>query len=447
MNIKSELKTTLTLAVPIIISQVGQLMYGIMDTAMVGKLGAVPLSASAFVNAVFNIPFVFLAGVTSAVSVLISKDYGAKNYKKIGDILWTSFIMVGLLSVLLILGLEILGFNLHVFQQPQEVLDACYDYYRTIIWSILPFVLFFVLKHFSEAVSRPALPTKILLGGLLLNFILNYTFIYGHFGFKSYGLYGAGIATLIARWVCVLVMALCIIRSQKFKMYFHENFSLKIQTSYALEMFKIGLPSGFQYLFEVMAFAGAGIMMGWLGTIELAAHQISLQIAALTFMFALGLSFATAVRIGQLYGQQNYLGLRLVGIGSFIFIGLLLAFFGTVILVLRNWLPTLFIDDVAVITLSSQLFIIVFFFQIFDGTQAIGVSALRALSDVKIPTLITFLSYWVMAIPLGYFLGFKTDLRHLGIWSSLGVGLAIASIFLIWRFLNLTKKLIEENRI
>ncbi len=447
MNIKSELKTTLTLAIPIIISQVGQLMYGIMDTAMVGKLGAVPLSASAFVNAVFNIPFVFLAGVTSAVSVLISKEYGAKNYKKIGDTLWTSFVMVGLLSLCLIIGLEFLGHHLDLFQQPKEVLDACYDYYRTIIWSILPFVLFFVLKHFSEAVSRPTLPTKILIGGLALNFILNYVLIYGHFGFKAYGLYGAGIATLIARWACVIVMALCILKSQKFKIYFHDVFSFKIQSTYTKELFKIGLPSGFQYLFEVMAFAGAGIMMGWLGTNELAAHQISLQIAAFTFMFALGLSFATAVRIGQLYGQQNFVGLRLVGIGSFLFIGLLLAFFGTIILILRHWLPTLFIEDTAVITISSQLFIIVFFFQIFDGTQAIGVSALRALSDVRIPTLITFLSYWIMAIPLGYYLGFHTDLKYIGIWSSLGVGLAIASVLLIWRFLNLTKKLVQENKV
>ncbi len=445
MNIKSELKTTLTLAIPIIISQLGQLGYGIMDSAMVGQLGAVPLSASAFVNNIFNVPFVFLSGVTSAVAILIAREYGAKNYKKVGDILGSSLIGIGLLSLVIVVGLMALRPHLDIFHQPVEVLIEAQNYYRTIIWSILPFVLFFILKHFSEAVSRPALPTLILVGGLFTNFIMNYALIYGHFGFPPLGLFGAGIATLISRWMCVIILAFCIIGSHRFKIYFHENFKIKLQAEYIKQIAKIGVPSGFQYLFEVMAFAGAGIMMGWLGTNELAAHQISIQIAAVTFMFALGLSFATAVRIGQLYGQQNYIGLRMVGIGSFLFIAAVLTFFGTLILIFRNSIPTIFINDLEVITISSHLFIIAFFFQIFDGTQAVGVSALRALSDVKIPTLITFVSYWVVALPLGYYLGFKAGYGYMGIWSSLGIGLAISSVCLIARYLILTKKIILQQ--
>jgi MATE family multidrug resistance protein len=202
---------------------------------------------------------------------------------------------------------------------------------------------------------------------------LNYGLIYGELGMPEMGLHGAGIATLIAKWYCVIAMTSGLLFSQKFKVYFHKPFQFILQKSYATEVLKIGIPSGVQYLFEVMAFAGAGIMMGWIGTKELAAHQIAIQVASFTFMFALGFSFATAVRIGHLYGQQNYKRLRLVGIGSFLFIGFFLAIMGLIILVSRNWIPTWFIQDIEDITLASQLFIVAFLWLFSVDGGALGV--------------------------------------------------------------------------
>lgn len=442
-----ELKTTLKLALPIVLSQLGQLGFGIMDTAMVGRLGALPLSASAFVNNVANIPMVFALGVSSAVAILIAQSFGEKNYKNCGRILNNALVFIGTLTLVIIIGLLALTDHLSVFQQPEEVLNESISYYKAITWSILPFILFFVLKHFSEGISRPVVPLVFLGFGLLANFILNSLLIYGLYGFPELGLYGAGLATLISRLLVVVGLYIYLIRSSFFKK-FKLSFSREQMDSFAIkDLARIGIPSGFSYLFEVAAFAGSGIMVGWLGTKTLAAHQISLQIASTTFMMALGFSFAVGVRVGQLKGEQDYIGLRRVGIGAFSFIGITLGILGIIILLLRNYLPSLFISDVEVEAMAAQILIIVCLFQISDSTQAVAMSALRGLQDVKIPTVIAFFAYWVVALPLGYYLAFKMDYKHLGIWSALGVSLLVSSTLLVARFLHKSKKLIKQNEI
>lgn len=442
-----ELKITLKLALPIVLSQLGQLAFGIMDTAMVGRIGAVPLSASAFVSNVSNIPMVFALGVSSAVAVLIAQSFGQKNYKNCGRILNNALIFIGAIALLIIFGLLVLADYLHLFEQPTEVLAESIGYYKLISWSILPYILFFVLKHFSEGISHPTVPLIFLAVGLVANFFLNSLLIYGLFGFPELGLYGAGLATLISR---IIVVAGLYTYIQKSKIYekFRTSFkSEKIDVYAFKDLARIGIPSGFQYLFEVAAFAGSGIMIGWLGTKTLAAHQIALQVASTTFMVALGFSFAVGVRIGQLKGEENYPALRMVGIGSFSFISIFLGILGIFIFALKDYLPSLFIADAEVEMMAAQILIIVCLFQIFDSTQAIGISALRGLQDVRIPTIIAFFAYWVVALPLGYYLAFKMDYKYLGIWASLGVSLFLSSTLLVARFMHKTKKLVKANEI
>jgi MATE family multidrug resistance protein len=440
------LKETIKLAIPIVLSQLGQNCFGIMDSAMVGRLGAAPLSASAFVNNVTNIPMIFIFGVTSAVSVLAAQNFGAKNYKDCGRLLNNSLVYVSILALIIILGLEFLTPFLTIFRQPEEVLAISYPFYHAITWSIFPFILFFVLKQFSEGLSHPAVPLIFLGVGLFLNFFLNYIFIYGHFGLPALGLLGSGLATLISRWAVVIFLFIYILKSTKYEKFLvkfnRENFDRSIMQNIT----RIGIPSGFQYFFEVAAFAGCGIMMGWLGTKTLASHQIAIQVASFTFMFALGFSFATSVRIGQLKGEMDYRGLRRVGLSSFAFIAGFQFFLGVCILLMRNVLPGWFINDEEVRIFTSQLMVIAFLFQIFDGIQAVGVSALRGIQDVKIPTIATFISYWVVALPLAYVLAFTLNYRHQGIWAALGVGLFVASCFLISRFNYKTKKLLIEYK-
>jgi MATE family multidrug resistance protein len=441
----SELKLTLKLALPIVLSQLGQLAFGIMDTAILGRLGAVPLAASAFVNNVCNIPMVFALGVSTAVSVLSSQSYGEKNYKNCGKILNHGLLFVGVLTFAIILGLLLATRYLYVFNQPEEVLSNSYGYYKMMAWSILPFILFFVLKNFSEALSHPIIPLVFLLIGLVTNFILNMLFVFGLYGFPNYGTMGAGLATLISRTLVVLLLYIFIKYSHKFEKYRIDFFQQKFDKFTFQSISRVGIPSGFQFLFEVAAFACSGIMMGWLGTKTLAAHQIVLQIASVTFMMALGLSFAVSVRIGQMKGQENYPPLRQVGIGAFSFVAALLGLFGVVILLLRTFLPTLFISDPEVESMAAQLLIIVCLFQIFDSTQAVAMSALRGIQDLKIPTWIAFFAYWVVALPLGYYLAFVVGLKHIGIWAALGISLCCSSTLLMSRFFYKTKKLIKEH--
>lgn len=443
-SLRQQLKETIQLAIPIVLSQLGQNCFGLIDTLMIGKLGAAPLSASAFVNNVINIPMIFVLGVSSAVSVLVAQSFGAKNYKDCGRLLNNSLLYVLTLSLLVILGLEALTPFLSAFQQPHEVLTLSYSYYHTIVWSICPYVLFFVLKHFSEGLSHPRAPLIFLCLGLFLNFIFNYLLIYGHFGFPKLGLFGAGLATLISRWAVVIFLFLYIQRSKIYTKFLVLWSDHKLDPITLKNISRIGIPSGFQYLFEVAAFAGCGIMMGWLGTNTLASHQIALQVASLTFMFPLGFSFAASVRIGQLKGELDYPRLRISGFASFGFIIGFQILLGLIILFLRKILPTIFIDDLGVQELASRLLVVAALFQVFDGVQAVGVSILRGLQDVKVPTLATLLSYWIIALPLAYFLAFHAKLYALGIWGALGLGLLISSVFMVSRFHYKTKKLLAE---
>lgn len=441
----SELKITLALAFPIVLSQLGQLSFGIMDTAMVGRIGAIPLSASAFVLNVCNIPMVFSMGICSAVSVLVAQNYGAKRLSLCGRTLNNALLFIGALSFVMVLVLSFLAPYLSLFQQPEEILSEAISFYKLTIWSILPFILYFVLKNFCEGLSRPTVPLYFLLAGLILNFCIAWVLIYGNLGFEPLGLKGAGIATLISRWFVVIGLYIYIIKSEFFKK-FHVQFSNKeINSSDIKTLAKIGIPSGLQFLFETAAFAGSGIMVGWLGAKTLAAHQISLQVASSAFMVALGLAFAVGVRVGQLKGEKDYVGLKKVGAGAFAFIAVALGSAGVFIFILRHFLPTLFISDLEVIKMASQILIIVCLFQIFDSTQAVAMSALRGLQDVVVPTVIALFAYWVLALPLGYFLAFNMGYRHLGIWSALGISLFFSSVLLMSRFFYKTKKLILET--
>ncbi len=442
-----ELKTTLKLALPIVLSQLGQLGFGLMDTAMVGRIGALPLSASAFVNNVINIPMVFALGASAATAVLVSQSFGEKNYKNCGRLLNNALVFVSILTLLMIALLLRLTDSLSVFQQPEEVLNASITYYKTISWSILPFVLFFVLKHFAEATSHPYIPLLFLVFGLVANFILNYVLIYGHWGFPAMGLDGAGYATLIARTLVVIGLYTYVLRAKFFEK-FKTSFQFAQIDIFAFkDLCRIGIPSAFSFLFEVAAFAGSGIMMGWLGTKTLAAHQIALQIASTTFMCALGFAFATTVRVGQLKGEENYPGLRRAGINAFTFIGITLGLAGLLVLIFRFQLPKIFIADLEVEIMAAQILVVVSLFQVADSVQAVAMSALRGLQDVKIPTLIAFVAYWVVALPLGYYLAFHKGYNHMGVWSALGLSLVLSSVLLVARFLHKTKKLVRESEI
>lgn len=425
---------TLKVAFPMILGQVGQVSMGVTDSIMVGHLGAVPLAASAFVQNVVHIPLVFLIGITSCISVKVSQAYGAQRSEAIPNYFFNGLALSLFWSVIVVIGLLLMRNHLDLFGQPSEVIAESVPFFVCFSLSLIGSIIYMCAKAFCDAFSHTMPGTIVLVFGLLLNIFLNWVFIYGNLGAPALGLTGSGYATLAARMLMAVIMVAYVFKTPLYNTYLRGFLKIKTNFKIIREMAAIGVPSGLQYLFEVGAFAGAGIMMGWISTEVLAAHQIAINLASITFMFALGLSLAASVRVGQAKGRKDPAAIRRIGYSSLVFVGLLETLFALLFFLTKDTLPRIYVNDVAVIRLASELLLIACLFQWFDGIQATALGLLRGLSDVQIPTIITFSSYWLIGVPLAYSLAFRFGYAQVGIWIGLLVALGFAAGLLTWRF-------------
>jgi MATE family multidrug resistance protein len=289
------------------------------------------------------------------------------------------------------------------------------------------------LRQFAESLGRPWLPMGIMMGGVLLNVGLNWILIYGHLGAPALGLAGAGVATLTARCVDLLVLWLCLRTHEPLRPCWPANWWWRLDLARLKEMLHIGVPASGQLVFEVGAFTVAAWMMGRLGTVALAAHQIALSCASLTFMFPLGLSMAAGMRVSQALGAGRREWVRPIGYGALGMAFAVMGVFGTIFWLAGPVIARSFVDDDAVVKLAGQLLAVAALFQLFDGGQVVGAGLLRGLSDMKVPTAITFVAYWCFMLPVAYRLG-VVDHNPIGVWKALAIGLASAAVLLAWRF-------------
>lgn len=435
----AELRPTFALALPITVGQVSQILMGLTDSAMVGHVGKVPLAASAFAGSVFGLFFIVGTGLLVPVSVLVARAHGAGRPDDCGQWLRHGLAVALAVGVSEALVMSILATQLRRFGQPAEVVAAVNPFFVIIGVSLVPTFLFQVLRQTSEALGRPWQPMTILFFSVGLNALLNWVFIFGHLGAPALGLTGSGCSTLLARLFSVIALWIWLRRQPALRPLLPRPGDLLALSRASLrEMFRIGLPVTGQLLFEVGAFSTAALMMGWLGTVSLAAHQIALSCAAFTFMFPLGLSMAVGIRMSQAVGRGRREALRPIGFGA---LGLSTAMMGTFALVFvlaGGWIVRGFTADPDVAALAARLLLVAAIFQIFDGGQVVGVGALRGLTDVKIPTFITFIAYWLVALPGAYLLGFKAQLGAIGIWAGLAAGLACAAVLLASRLARAT---------
>jgi MATE family multidrug resistance protein len=267
-----------------------------------------------------------------------------------------------------------------------------------------------------------------------VNVFGNWIFIYGNLGSDAYGLDGAGYSTLLTRVFMATSMISYVILSGKFKQYDPSLKFRSINRSIIKKLLNIGIPTGFQHMFEVGAFAFSAVMIGWLGSKPLAAHQIALSMASITFMFILGISAAGTIRVGNAVGRQNKEDVRNSGFSAILMAAGIMAIFGSCFIIFRNLLPLLYINDPEVIPLAASLLVVAAIFQISDGVQAAGLGVLRGITDVKVPMFISFVAYWILGFPIGYLLGFTFKLGAVGIWIGLLTGLTVAAIFFTLRF-------------
>lgn len=438
-----EIQKTLLLAWPIIVSQLGQMLMQVIDSLMIGRLGAAPLAASAFAGTLLFLFMVFLFGASSCISALVARASGANRRNECAEILRHGCFLCTGVAVIFAVILTGMTPYLGMFGQPEEVIKEAQSYLPTIAWSLVPVLVFQVFRQFSEGLSVTILPMLFMALGIVVNAFFNWLLIFGNWGFPQWGLYGAGWGTLLARTLVAGITIFYILKFSSLKAYLPKNWWRPFRKKLFLRIADLGVPSGFQVLFEVGAFSGALIMMGWISTEALAAHQISMNLASLTFMIVLGISFAGSIRVGQAVGAQKLDELRRIGLSAFSFVVLMMLSFGLFFYMGRYWLPSLYIKEVGVIHLAAQFLVVAALFQIFDGIQGIGIGLLRGLTDVKIPMLINFIAYWLISLPVGYLLAFTYELDGIGIWLGLLFGLVVAALALCLRFYHLTRQMMD----
>jgi len=437
----SENRRTIALAVPIMAGHVGQMLMGWADTIMIGHTGMVPLAACAFANTVLMSPFVFGFGVLSAVSVKASLGHGAGDPDSPGRALRAGCWLAAAIGLVVVGMMHLMSGSLHVFGQPPEVNSAAKTYLILCAWSVVPALVSTSAKNFSEALSRPWLPFWILLGAVLLNVFLNWLLIFGNLGFPKMGLDGAGLATLIARIAGAVVMVAYPFWDSRLRTAARGLWIRAATFREVKALAELGLPVGTMHLAEVSGFAMGSIMVGWLGVVPLAAHQIAITCAATTFMIPLGLSQAVSVRVGQARGAGNLVRCRPIIGGALMLAIAVMGLFALIFVFFGGPISSVFTSEPELIQLSTRLLLLAGFFQIFDGLQIVSSGALRGFEDVRVPMLIGFSAYWAVALPLCYLAGFVLKWGAVGVWLGFSAGLAFAAAALLTRLAIKMKRL------
>ena len=437
---------TLKLALPVMLTQVGQVSVNLFDNIIVGKLlGAQALASVSLGNAIFFSIFIFGMGFSLAIPPVVSEAHSQHNHDKISSVFRHGFV-VNLFIGLLLIGLIfcLIPFLPHL-GQPKEILPDTISFLSIVTLSIFPFMIFQTMREVSEGLSFTIGVTKATIIANVINIILNYVFI----KIFSWGVAGSAWATFIARVFMMIFIYFVLLKEEKTSRYI-KDFSLKLNL-FKKEIFekliRLGFPTALQMFFEVTAFAGAAFICGLVSARDIAAHQIALSMASFTFNLCIGFSVASTVMIGRKLGEKDFVNLEKVGFNNLKIAFLFMLACGIFFIFGRNILPTFFTkkEDIDVILLASKLMIIAALFQLSDGIQVTALGCLRGIQDVKIPSILTFIAYWVVAIPLGYYLTITQKMGAFGMWIALGIGLTISAVLLVLRFRNLSEKKIKNN--
>ncbi len=445
---RKEAGNTIKLALPIIIGEIAQMALHIIDTAMIGAISYKQLAAASLVISVMNIPFVIGIGMTISVSQMVSMSHGQSDSQKVSHYFYNGFWLCTV-TALIISGILLLFQNVirHLGQDP-EVVEYAIPFLQLMGISIIPMLLFMTLKQFTDGLEYTRTAMILSLGGMPVNIFLNWLLIYGNWGFPRLELVGAGWATLITRTLMFLALGMVVIRHRTFRRFMwvsSRQWKLKWKTQ--RELLYIGVPSSLQIGMEAGAFAVSGIIIGTIGAVAQAAHQIALSCASFTFMVSMGLAQAGSIRVSNAYGRGDWRKISVIG-KSTILTAVMYGIFCAILFSLFRWqLAAVFNKNQMVMELAATLLLLAAFFQISDSTQAISAGLLRGIKDVKTPTVLITIAYWVIGIPAGYLLAFKTGLGASGIWLGFIVGLSMASVFLIIRFLKMTaRKELNNNQ-
>jgi multidrug resistance protein, MATE family len=440
---RQEIPIMFKLALPIIFGQLGIMLMGVADTIQVGHIASdakFALDAAGAAHSVWITIAIFGLNALGMGAPLISKAHAEDNTVEVAR-LFRACIRVALWASLACGGiLLLLAYNFHIFKQQTKVANLAVPFLYIIILSLVPQFLFVAIRQLSDGLSHTRVAMTITLTAVLLNIVLNYFLINGIWVFPQWGLNGSGVATLISRCYMAVTLYWYVSKQAMFAPYL-----VPIKTSVndlVNKMIRLGIPTGLQGFFEIAVFAIAQLMLGWINEDQQAAHLIAISPAACTFMMVTGIAAAGGIRVGAALGHHSRANVLMSGTIALVMGGTLMAASSIIFLIFGHDIVALYIQDQTVAPIAATLLTMAGMFQMADGIQAVSLGILRGISDVNIPTGITLLSYWLIGLPIGYYLAFNQKMEALGLWIGLSAGLTAAAILLSYRFYHRAKRMI-----
>ena len=442
MNLKSYIpfyKRNLSLAFPVMITQAGQMIVQFADNIMVGHLGTSQFAGVGFANALFAMGLVFCTCFTQGVIPFIGQNYGRGEHGKVAQYFTNGLVLDVIMSVVL-MGIMLACVPLmdHMGQDPQ-ILGYAKDYYKIMVYSLAPFVIFYVIRALTEGVGNTKYTMYITVFCNALNIFLNWVLIFGHCGFQAMGVEGAAYATFISRVVMMVIGIFILLTGKLYKRYLADIKMSALNMKQFVEVARTSFPISLQGLVEVTTFSLAGIMVGWFGQVAMAAHQASQTIITFSFMVAQGVGVAATIRVSHQYGERRFADARKAGFAASHISLALMAMAGITFILFNDVIPYIFTKDEAVVEIAGHLLYVAAAFQLFDAVQLSALASLRALADVKWPLITSLISYYVIGLPFAYVAGTVWNWGPVGVWIGLLLGLMLAAILFLYRFNKLTK--------
>ena len=454
-NYTKEFKYNWQLAAPVMLGMLGHTFVSFIDNIMVGQLRTAQLAAVSLGNSFMFIAMSLGIGFSTAITPIVAEADSAKDFNGGKSALKHGIFLCTVLGILLFLLVFFAKPLMYLMKQPTEVVELAIPYLNLVAFSLIPLVIFQALKQFSDGMSMTKYPMYATLIANILNIALNYVLIFGKLGFPELGMVGAAYGTLLSRAVMVIYLWWLLSKKERSKKIVTNIKIFVLDKLMLKKIINLGFPSAMQMFFEIGIFTAAIWLSGLLGKNPQAANQIALNLSTMTFMVSMGLSVASMVRVGNQKGLHQYRELRRIAFSIFLMATLLSVLFAIFFFLFHEQLPKIYIDyddldnlvdNMEVVDIASKLLIASAIFQISDGIQVVVLGALRGLQDVKIPTLITFISYWIIGFPVSYYFGKEEQLGSFGIWLGLLAGLSTAAVLLYIRFNYLTLKLIREKQ-
>lgn len=441
---KDQYKSNLLLALPVVLTQLGQILTQVADNLMVGRYGGddpTPLAAVSFGGSVFFILFIAAIGIALGMTPLVGELYAQGDRQKSAGLLQNGILFYGLLGLVMAVVQYAAIPVLYHLGQPAEVVDMAIPYYKMLVYSMPFIMLFFTFKQFLEGVGNTKVEMFVTIFANLANIGFNWVFIYGRYGFPEMGAEGAGLGTLLSRIIAPILMIGYFYSRERYRSYLDGFSPRNYSWATIKKLLHMGLPISMQMFLEASAFVGTGIMMGWFGKETLSANQIATTISNCAFMIVMSIGAATTIRVSHCYGARNIGELSLAAKASYHLVLAWNAFAAVTFITLRHLIPTFFTTNTEVIAIASELMAVVALFQLSDGIQNVSVGILRGIQDVKIIMPIAFVSYWLLNLPVGYLFGFTLGMGPTGLYLGFSFGLSAAAVMMIVRIRRSIRRL------